>query len=153
LLQKTADVMRQAGASFKERARRGNEEFDDVRPDEQGPGLQQEALRRLDQLLEALKTEPGAVMRPAGNRGGGGGEGGAGGGGDEGLPPLVQYKLLRSLQAEVNQRTEEFARKHPDASRLTERDQAELQGLRREQKEIADLLDELAQPAEEGGQP
>jgi hypothetical protein len=153
LLQKTAEVMRQAGASFKERARRGNEEFDDVRPDEQGSRLQQEALRRLDQLLEALKTEPGAVMRPAGNRGGGGGEGGAGGGGDEGLPPLVQYKLLRSLQAEVNQRTEEFARKHPDASRMTERDQAELQGLRREQKEIADLLDELAQPAEEGGKP
>src|SRR5262249_34682029 len=93
MLQKSAEAMKQAAAAFNERAEEALADPMDLRAAEEGVKLQQKALRRLDQLLEALKQEPGAVMRPAGGGGGGGdGDGGAGGGGGgDGIPPLVEY--------------------------------------------------------------
>ena len=120
--------------------------------------LQKESLRRLEQLLDVLKPENAlASRRPqASQQEGkqeGGGSGGGGGGGD-GLPPLAQLKLLRLLQAEINQRTDEFAKQHPDPTKLTDKEKAELQAIRREQQEVAELLDALTQPADaEGGKP
>src|SRR5262249_46825023 len=116
MLQKAADTMTRAGGKFVQRAKEANEEqgFENTTRAEEAENLQKEALRRLDQLLEALKQEPGAAMRPAGG-GGGGGQGGAGGGaGGDGIPPVVQYKLLRAMQSEINNKTEAFARRHPD---------------------------------------
>jgi hypothetical protein len=158
MLQKSADAMKQAGVKFKERAVDANDVdgSQDLSPAEDAVKLQKEALRRLDQLLDALKEEPGMAMRPpGGNRGSSqpDGEPGQSGPAGDGLPPLVQYKLLRSLQSEINKRTEDFARQHPDASRFTEKDQAELKSIQKEQKEIADLLEEIAQPPDEGGIP
>ncbi|HZT80237.1 MAG TPA: hypothetical protein VFA26_08445, partial [Gemmataceae bacterium] len=122
--------------------------------------LQKEALRRLDQLLEALKEEPGAPLRaqkkkqdgqqPGGGEGGGGG---GGGGGGDGIPPLAQLKLLRAMQAEINQRTDEFTRQHPDKDKMDDRAKAELKALQRDQQEVAELLEELTRPADEGGKP
>jgi hypothetical protein len=157
MIQKSAAAMKDAGAKFKDRAREATtvDGSEDLSPAEDAVKLQKEALRRLDQLLEALKEEPGKAMRPAGGGGGGGGgDGGQGGGGGaEGLPPLVQYKLLRSLQSEINQRTEDFARRHPDLSKLDEKGQVELKAIQKEQSEVADLLEEIAQPPDEGGMP
>jgi hypothetical protein len=156
LLQKSAKSMKDAGAKFKDRAREANtvEGSQDLSPAEDAVKLQKVALRRLDQLLEALKEEPGKAMRPPGGSSGPGGDSGqSGGAAGDGLPPLVQYKLLRALQSEINQRTEDFARRHPDLSKLDEREQAELKAIQNEQSEVADLLEEIAQPPDEGGMP
>jgi len=63
------------------------------------------------------------------------------------VPPLAQLKLLRALQAEVNERTEAFAKAHPDPTKLTEPEQAELEAVRGLQKSVAELLDELTPAA------
>jgi hypothetical protein len=49
------------------------------------------------------------------------------------------------LQAELNERTAEFAKKHPDVTQLTEEDKAELRELQQAQTEIAELFEQLAQ--------
>lgn len=117
-------------------------------PDAELARQQQDALRRLTQLLESLK-EAESEPRPLGNPNGGG-EGddgpGGGGGGDDSLPPLAQLKLLRNLQEEVNRRTADFTRRHPNVENLDPKAQAELDDLRREQKEVADLLEQMTRP-------
>lgn len=119
----------------------------DALPDGEVQAEQANALRRLDQLLASLKEsidDPRPLSRDGGGEGGDGG--GGGGGEDGGLPPTVQLKLLRSLQKEVNDRTTEFAKKHPNPGALDAKAKAELQEVRREQKEVADLLERLTQP-------
>ena len=159
MLQKSARAMKESGAKFKERAKEANTVDGrlDLTPAEDAVKSQKEALRRLDQLLDTLKEEPGMAMRPpgGGNRGSSGqsGEEGSSARAGDGLPPLVQYKLLRTIQSEINKRTEEFARQHPDTTKLTEKDQAELQAIQKEQEEVRGLLDEIAQPPDEGGMP
>jgi hypothetical protein len=109
------------------------------------------AARRLAQLLDALteeqpktnprkepqtgtepKTgEPQNPMPP--NRG------------DEDIiPPLAQLKVLKALQGELNQRTEEFAKEHPKKDKLTEEEIAELKELEQAQREIATLFEQMA---------
>ena len=66
--------------------------------------------------------------------------------GGDGIPPLAQLKLLRALQEEVNERTEAFAKAHPDPSKLTPEQQTELDAVRSAQAELAALLEELAPP-------
>ena len=88
--------------------------------------------------------------------GGGGGQDGAQGGGrapGDGIPQLAQIKLLRAMQAEINQRTDEFNKQHPDLGKLTKDEQTELQSIRREQQDVADLLDALTRPDNEGDRP
>ena len=63
------------------------------------------------------------------------------------MPPLAQLKLLRAMQQEVNTRTEAFRKAHHDASKLGPKEKAELDDIRREQKEVGDLLKLLTQPA------
>lgn len=62
-----------------------------------------------------------------------------------GIPPLVQLKALREVQAELNERTAEFDQLHPDKSQLADYDLAELQDLQRSQREVAELLEQLAE--------
>ncbi|MGL4555469.1 MAG: hypothetical protein ACRC33_30235, partial [Gemmataceae bacterium] len=57
-----------------------------------------------------------------------------------------QLKLLRSLQEEVNKRTEDFRRKHPNLDGLDAKQRGELDDVRREQKEVADLLEQMSRP-------
>lgn len=154
-MQKAADAMKRAADRIAERRDAAVKAPEDVSMDAEAVRSQKEALRRLDQLLDALKPESGmAARQPGGNNDGGQGDGGAMRGGDgDGLPPLAQLKLLRAMQAEINQRLEAFTKQHPDGAKLNEKDQAELQGIRKDQQEIADLLEELTRPAEpEGGQ-
>lgn len=120
--------------------------------------LQQTALRRFDQLLDALKSAGSAPARAAqakknGQQGDqqGGNQGNSPGGDADGIPQLAQLKALRNLQAEVNDDTDIFGKKHPDLSRLSDHDLQQLKSLREAQAEVAELLDELMAPAGAGG--
>ena len=112
------------------------------------------ALLRLDQLLEALKPDP-EMFKPRPNK--------AGsepnmmdppkGKPSDALPPLAELKALRSLQVDVGKRTEEFDKAHPDRSKLTDEEKAELESLQKAQIDIAELVQELARAATVGEQP
>jgi hypothetical protein len=143
---------------MQERQQQASKKPNDAAPDEETTALEKEALHRLEQLLEALKPEPGEAQRQAGGapqRPGGSGQGGpGGGGGGDGIPEVAQLKLLRALQAEVNQHTEDFAKKHPDLKKLDDKANGELQSRRRDQAEVGELLEELNRPpAPEGDKP
>jgi hypothetical protein len=125
------------------------EQLDEDKSTVQAP--QKLALRRLDQLLDALKPDPRQARNQRQQRQrqqGEGGEGGGGGGGGDGVPPLAELKLLRSLQADLNERTEEFAKKYPDPQNLAEPQKNRLDKLRRTQADLAALLDEMSQPGD-----
>jgi hypothetical protein len=108
------------------------------------------AVKRLDQLLEALKPEPPGTAPPMA----GGptpeqppmGQGKPG----EQLPPLAQLKALRALQADIAERTEAFDKAHPDRTKLNDDELAELESLQRMQLDVADLIKELTQSAVPG---
>jgi hypothetical protein len=152
LLQKTADVMDEAGQRLLEHQKLLLK--DGSKPDTEAIAeaerLQKDALARLESVLQTLKEEQNSPLAARDNQGGGGGEGGGAGDGSE-IPPLAQLKLLRQMQADVNKHTEEFRKAHPDPTKLDEKSKAELQKVRRDQQEIAELLDELLEPEPGGG--
>jgi hypothetical protein len=151
-LAQSAEAMRQAAERTVQYRERVQENPDQTAPDRNIVQLQRKALRRFDQLLDALKTDRGLGPAPAANSGGGEGGGTqAGGAPADGIPQLAQFKVLRSMQEEVNERTAAFGRRHPDLDKLTPAQLAELQTIQKDQQEIADLLDELATPAEREG--
>lgn len=126
--------------------------------EEEIEGLQKAAMRRIDQLLEAFKPDPNSGRRRDNQReqqgGEGGGEGGGGGGrrrNDDGqnIPDLAQLKALKALQIDVNERTKAFDKKHPDVSKLSDKEKEQLKKVRTEQQEVRDLFHDLTAP--EGG--
>jgi hypothetical protein len=149
-----AHLLRQAGEAMAgvegtvEKVRSGpmdQESWADDRRMVQEP--QRLALRRLTQLLDALQEDEKDRRRaPGGQRDQGDptGSGGPGGAAGDAVPPLAQLKLLRALQAEVNDQTAAFAQAHPDPTKLTPEEQAELGLLRRAQAELGSLLDAAA---------
>jgi hypothetical protein len=157
IVRNAADAMTQAAQRLDDNRRERNEKKD--QPESlaatESAQLQRRALTLLDQLLDALKPGASAAQKP----GQGGGQGGGGGGGQpgaDGIPPLAELKLLRSLQADVTERTEIFHRAHPNVDRLSDAEKVEMQALRRDQKEVADLLDEFTStdaPDGEGDKP
>jgi hypothetical protein len=158
LLSKASDAMTQAGHGFQERLKSAQDHPDQVMTDGRATKLQKDALRRLDQLLDALKTEKGvarAQPQQGGDEGGGGGGGGGQAGGNpDSIPDIAQLKVLRSLQQEINERTETFSRQHPDRAKLSEDLKRELDALSKEQREIGELFDEITKPSgPEGGEP
>ncbi len=129
-------------------------------PDPTLTRLQQQALRRLNQVLEAVKEQANANQggggQQAGGGPGGGGEGGeggeqggGGGQGDSGLPPLAQLKLLKALQVEVKDASTDFMKKHPELNKLTDAEKKEYKSLNKQQGDIAKLLEDLRRPADE----
>lgn len=70
----------------------------------------------------------------------------------DGISPLAQLTLLRTLQREVLDRTTAFAKSHPDVKQLTAEQRAELAAIQRAQTELSTLLNELP-PADESKQP
>lgn len=159
ILQRAADAMDRASVRIKDVRANPRENLTDA----EGARLQREALRRLDQLLDSLKQEQ--AKAGGGGAGGGGGEGGGGGGGEgggggpggggaggapqDGIPQMAQLKALRALQQEVNERTETFGRDHPELNKLTPPELRELLDIRKDQQDVADLLDEVTAPGDE----
>jgi hypothetical protein len=105
------------------------------------------ALRRLEQLADALKPDDpkegpkGGEPKPPENPPQPNPEGG---GNQDVVPPLAQLKVLRALQAELNGRTAQFAKDHPDPEKLTDEEKAELRELEQSQREIAELFEKIA---------
>jgi hypothetical protein len=154
ILKRAAQAMSTAGEKLKEHSEQiretGKAESDNGR---EGYQQQKEALARLNKLIEALKMEAGAAMKPAPTQKGGGAPGEEGNPPEgDGIPSLVELKLLRSMQADVNERTAAFGRDHTDLMKLTEEERTQLQALRREQQEIGDLLEELMNADEPSGE-
>lgn len=111
------------------------------------------AQRRLEQLADALKPDDpksgakkdGPGQTPPKKGGTNPPQPNPGGGGEQDLiPPLAQLKVLRALQAELNDRTAQFAKDHPDPAKLTEDERAELKELEQAQREIAELFETMA---------
>jgi hypothetical protein len=127
-----------------------DENSEDLSEDKTLAEHQDESIRRLNQLLDAIKGE----------RGSGSGASSEGGGAaasrSQSDQPgrIAELKALQLLQEEVARRTTKFHKAHADLSRLDDADQGELRKLRDAQREVADLLDQLAQtPHPEGDNP
>jgi hypothetical protein len=155
VLGKSAEAMKQAAESMRDRFQKAKDNADpeldvpaEEAADKQTQRLQQLALQRLEQLLEALKPEAGVPQRSR-RQGGPMGERPKAGG--DGIPQLAQLKALKALQEEVNRRTEAFARAHPEGTKLTKQEQKELAAIRADQDDIARLFNELT--AAEGDKP
>ena len=74
------------------------------------------------------------------------GEGGMPPGGKgNGIPQLAQLKALRTMQAEVNEGTAEFAKAHPDVATFTDDDRDDLKELEHAQRDVAELFEKLAE--------
>ncbi len=160
-----ARLVRRAAEAMTDASQRMDDIFQEVKGEESDPkklpdaelGRQQQlALRRLNQVVDALKEAAEKMQQAKGGGGRSGGEGGGSGGGGSGapgdsIPPLAQLKLLRDLQKDINQRTEAFKKQHPDLKKLEDKDKAELQAIRKDQQDVAELIDELNRPAGEPG--
>jgi hypothetical protein len=117
---------------------------------------QKEASERLEHLIEALLPELEPPPEPKEGEGGGGGGGGqpkqkGGLKAQDGIPPVAQLKVLKAEQLTVNARTKEFAEQHPDLSRLTPQEMAELQAIHAEQERLLDLFREMMTSGNEAG--
>lgn len=175
VLEKAAGSMDRAAEAMKERKDEGRrrqlaemekEELADE--DRRGAATRSEqeaAARRLARLVEALKNDPRLAKKKdeappqqakAGKEGDGKQEekkGGTRGPGD-GIPPLAQLKVLRAEQSEVNERTKDFAQRHPNVERLDEPQRRELERLREDQAALQQLFERMtAAPEKKGDQP
>jgi hypothetical protein len=135
-------------------------QFDKARETPENPEMemeigkcQREALRRIDQLLDALKPEKGLAQRSQPQEETPGEGAGKTKGEGDGIGVLAQLKGLRLLQHEVFERTETFGKKHPELAKLTTEEQREIENLRKEQQEIAQMLEELTRGIELEGAP
>jgi hypothetical protein len=115
---------------------------------------QQAAADRFAQLLDALKNDPNQQGEgESGENAGGGGGGGGQGPPRDGIPPIAQLKMLRSLQIEINERTQELDALRLQQKSLSPAQQKELESLSTEQGTLADLVRNLMQSDEEGESP
>jgi hypothetical protein len=152
ILTRSAAAMKQAGERMRNRFEQVRDNPETIDPDAEAPRHQAEAARRLKQLLDALQPEKGLAQRSPPQGEGQPGGSARGRPGDEGLSVLAQLKGVRLLQQELNEKTEAFARGHPDPAKLTPAAQRELEGLHQEQRELMDLFEELTKPGDtEGG--
>jgi hypothetical protein len=115
---------------------------------------QELALKRLDQLLVALNPDKEMFDKPQPKKMDGGpmmpepkGKP------SDALPPLAQLKALRALQADVGERTAAFDAAHPDRTKLTEDELAELDALKSAQIDVAELVKTLMSGPMMGEQP
>jgi hypothetical protein len=129
---------------------RAGERLGERLADDETQAAEQAAIDRFAQLLDALKNDPSKNVEGEQQEGGGQGGGQQGGPPRDGIPPLAQLKLLRSLQVEINQRTTELAELQNKVQKLTPAQQNELKSLAAEQGTLADLVREFIQSLDEG---
>jgi hypothetical protein len=121
--------------------------------------LQRDASDRIQRLIDALlpELEARGPEDPKQNPDNGGKDGpkdeGKKGGlkAQDGIPGVAQLKALKGEQLDVNARTKAFAEAHPDLTRLTPEQQAELDGISAEQDRLLQLFRDMATAAAEGG--
>lgn len=108
---------------------------------------QREVISRLTDILNALQAT--AADKSAGNGTNANEAGGGQGGGspaNNGIPPVAQLRLLKSLQQGVNNRTRVLDQSKDQDPETGKDDNVPFDQLSKEQGQIADLLMELLRP-------
>ncbi|MBN2291114.1 MAG: hypothetical protein JXM70_01740, partial [Pirellulales bacterium] len=108
--------------------------------DEETIARQRDARRRLEQLLDALKS---AQNEQKDSKGGGGAGGKGGGAQGQGIKLVAQLKLFKMLQEEINKRTAELEKEYGGDKKPPDNVRREYQELAEEQRRLADLMMEL----------
>ena len=101
--------------------------------------------------FESLKPDK-PKAGEGGQQGGGNQGGGAGGSGGDGIPPTAQIKMLKSLQEEINERTEYFDELRRRKKELSTEQNAEIERLQGDQGTLADLARDLTRPKKDDGE-
>jgi hypothetical protein len=105
---------------------------------------QDQARRQLGQLIEAISAnankEPATQNKNEEGARDGQNRSNDGKPDEDAIPPLAQLKILRQMQADLNERTAEFAKLHPDSSKWTTAQKSAIEKLRRAQTELAELF-------------
>jgi hypothetical protein len=118
---------------------------------------QTEAAKRMKRLIDAIKEEL-AKKPPEEKKDNAnaqekkeGDQGGPKLRAADGIPPIAQLKLLRSEQADLNERTESFNRRNPNTNNLAERERLELDRLQQDQRNLQELFRQITTTAEKKG--
>ncbi len=171
ILDKTVGAMKNAALALAKRKDKGLERIlppddkegldkeeiaDENRLAEEIHKLQEEAGRRLQRLLDALKEE--ALAREQQKQKEKKEDGGPAGEPNQpralrgdGIPPLAQLKALREEQLEINERTRAFAEKQRDLANLTEEQRAELNQIQNDQARLQQLFQQMTAPSDKKG--
>ena len=110
------------------------------------------ASARFQQLVDSLKPDK---ARNGGQKPQGGDQGGEGGqpkGGGDGIPAAAQIKMLRSLQQELNERTDFYDELLRRQKELNPEQAAELEKLHEDQGTLADIVRDLTKPKKDDGE-
>lgn len=139
VIEEAVDSMRQAATRLQEKS-----------ADATTQRAMDRAARKFALLLDSLARDPSGAQRdgPGGQQGGEGGAGGQAGDGQDGIPSLAQIKLLKGLQEEILEETQELARSQNQKD-WTEDERKQFEKLSERQGRLADLIRELTEPAEE----
>ena len=119
-----------------------------LRTDEETRRAAAAAANRFKQLIDSLRPD----KPKQGNEGQQGGGGRQGGGAGDGIPAAAQLKMLKSLQEEINERTEYFDELRRRETPLTPEQDAELTRLETDQGTLADLARDLTRPKKDDGE-
>ena len=76
----------------------------------------------------------------------------AAGGGGDGIPATAQLKMLKTLQQEINERTESFDELRRRNQKLTPDQTREAERLANDQGALADLVRDLTRPKRDDGE-
>lgn len=118
--------------------------------DEPTQTAEKNALRRFEQLVEALKQEPAEGQEPPmPNEGQGGDQPQQPKPPGDGIPAMAQIKMLKFLQMEINDRTKELDTAKVRSQGLSESQLREYTRLSEQQGMLADLVKNLVKPTEE----
>ncbi len=118
---------------------------------------QTQADQRLKHLLDAVKEElakkppPKKDPEDAQAKEGDGQQKKGGIPAADGIPSVAQLKALRAEQVDFNQRTEEFAKRSPNANNLPEAQRRELEQIQQDQRSLQDLFRQITANTEKKG--
>jgi septal ring factor EnvC (AmiA/AmiB activator) len=69
----------------------------------------------------------------------------------DGIPAVAQLKALKSEQLDVNERTDDFSRRHPNVAQLNPSQQNELRELHNDQERIQQLFQQITAKSDKQG--
>jgi hypothetical protein len=115
---------------------------------------QTQAGQRLKRLMDAIKEE--LAKKPEKKDDG---QEKADAGGDQqpktrsgdGIPEVAQLKALRAEQLDLNDRTEGFAKRHPNINNLGDDQRRELERLEQDQRSLQELFQQITADAPKKG--
>ncbi len=110
-------------------------------PDADLTRQQKEALQRLEQVIAAVKSQldappPQPQKQPNNPPEGDNPPEDGPPPPQNGLPPIAQLKLLKALQLDVNKRSEEFKKQHPELNKLSDAGKTEYNSIIRDQQDV-----------------